>query len=237
MSLKIEPVLCRAGTMDNYAYIITDTKSGETAVIDPSEAKPIIRRCTELGVKPRYILITHHHYDHVGGNEELKNNFHAKIIGPEAEKHLIPGIDLGVKNGDVFELGSSKAEVISVPGHTLGHILWYFPAEKVLFTGDVLFNLCIGGLFEGTPLMMWESLQKIKALPDDVKFYPGHEYTMQCLNFDQLGNAEPAMVQYAEHAAKRLQEGYPVAPVSLGIEKKVNPYLKIDSLNKFERLF
>ena len=237
MSLKVNPVLCRAGVMDNYAYIITDEKTGVSAVIDASEAEPVILKCRELGLKPQYILTTHHHFDHVGGNEELKALYNLLIIGPEEEKNLIPGIDKGVGGGETLFLGKTKIEVISAPGHTLGHVLWYFPDEKLLFTGDVLFNLCIGGIFEGTTEQMWESLQKIKALPDDVLFYPGHEYTAHCLADAIKRENSVAMQAYAEHARKCLAAGLPVAPVSLEMEKQCNPYLRIENKKNFEQLF
>ncbi len=237
MSLKINPVLCRAGVMDNYAYIVTDEETGISAVIDASEAAPIVRRCRELDITPQYILTTHHHFDHVGGNEELKTLYNLKIFGPEAESGLIPGIDRGVRDGERFYLWKRAVEVIGAPGHTLGHVLWYFPDDKVLFTGDVLFNLCIGGIFEGTPKQMWNSLQKIKRLPDNTDFYPGHEYTVHCLA-DALkhGNSESLRI-YSAHAKGRLANGLPVAPVNLNLEKRCNPYLQIEDEKIFERFF
>ena len=134
-------------------------------------------------------------------------------------------------------MGKAKVEAISAPGHTLGHVLWYFPDEKLLFTGDVLFNLCIGGIFEGTPEQMWQSLKKIKALPDDVLFYPGHEYTAHCLTDAIRRENSKAMQDYAAHAQKRLAAGLPVAPVSLKMEKQCNPYLRIEDKKTFEQLF
>ena len=177
-NLKIEPILCRAGSMDNYAWLLIDEESGQSAVVDPSEAAPIINRCQELNVKPDYIFNTHHHYDHTDANLELKQLYSAKIVGGAADYKRIPGLDIALEDGDIFNLGESQAQIIRVDGHTIGHILWYFPEAKALFTGDTLFNLCIGGLFEGTAEMMFESLQKIKELPNDVNFYPGHEYTI-----------------------------------------------------------
>lgn len=233
MSLKINPVLCRAGTMDNYAYIITDVDTGKTAIVDASEAEPIKQACKSLNVKPSYILTTHHHFDHVGGNAELKAEYGLQIVGPEAEKSLIPEIDITVNDGDEFKLGNSKAEVISAAGHTRGHILWYFPEDKVLFTGDVLFNLCIGGIFEGTPEQMWNSLQKIKSLPDDVAFYAGHEYTAGALRAAMSVTPPQLMDRYLQAAYSRLTEKRPDASVTLGLEKQCNPYLKIDNKELF----
>lgn len=226
MSLIVNPVLCRAGVMDNYAYVIIDKQSRECAVVDASEALPIIQKCQALNVKPRAILTTHHHFDHVGGNEELKRFFGLKVIGPQQEAMLIPAFDKGVKEGDIFILGESKAKIIVAPGHTKGHVLYYFEQDKVLFTGDVLFNLCIGGLFEGTKNEMKQSLEKIKALPDDVLFYPGHEYTMACLSDALALNPSAALKDYASIVQERLHQNLPAAPISLGLEKLSNPYLK-----------
>lgn len=235
MSLTVNPVLCRAGVMDNYAYIITDDSTGICAVVDASEAAPIIDFCERYDLTPSYILTTHHHFDHIGGNEELKAKYGLQIVGPLAEKNLIPLMDIGLQEGDIFKLGKSEAEVIAAPGHTIGHILYYFREDKILFTGDVLFNLCVGGIFEGTPEEMWHSLQKIKALPDDVMFYPGHEYTMHSLaglnaDFEDMGSA---MKEYYDIAVSRLENNQPVAPISLGLEKKCNPYLRISNLKDF----
>ncbi len=226
MSLKIEPVLCLKGTMDNYAYILIDEATRQSAIIDAAEAAPILKKCQELGIKPSYILTTHHHFDHVGGNEELKEIFHLEVLGPLAEAALIPGFDRGFVDGDEFALGESRAKIMSAPGHTKGHVLYYFEQDKALFTGDVLFNLCVGGLFEGTKQEMKASLQKIMKLPDDVLFYPGHEYTLQCLN-DAFSYADsPDLRDYAARAESRLAQNFPVAPVRLGVEKKCNPYLQ-----------
>lgn len=237
MSLKIKPVLCRAGAMDNYAYIITDEASGITAVVDASEAEPIKIMCDALKLKPSYILTTHHHFDHVGGNAELKAEYGLKVVGPETEKSLIPELDIALKDGDYFCLGESKAQVIAAPGHTLGHVLWYFPDDKVLFTGDVLFNLCIGGIFEGTPEQMWNSLQKIKALPDDVAFYAGHEYTAGAMRMAMARGQTPAMEKYLAMAYSRLTRKEPNMPITLGLEKQCNPYLMINDKEQFLQIF
>lgn len=237
MSLRIKPVLCRAGVMDNYAYIITDEATGIAAVVDASEAEPIKIMCEALKLKPSYILTTHHHFDHVGGNAELKSLYGLKVVGPETEKSLIPELDIALKDGDDFCLGESKAQVIAAPGHTLGHVLWYFPDDKVLFTGDVLFNLCIGGIFEGTPEQMWNSLEKIKALPDDVAFYPGHEYTAGALRMAMARGQTPALEKYLAIAYSRLTKKEAYAPITLGLEKQCNPYLMINDQEQFLQIF
>ena len=210
MSLKIYTVLCRAGSMDNYSYILIDGPSGTCAVVDPSEPAPIIAKLEQLNCRPQYILNTHHHFDHTDGNLELKNLYNAKVVGNQYDAARIPGFDIGVEPGKTFSLGTSTAEIIDVSAHTQNHILYYFKDAKALFTGDTLFNLCIGGLFEGTPEQMFAALQKIKALPDDTLFYPGHEYTA-------FGAPEarrqlpdsPELAAYLEHAARRLNLGRP----------------------------
>lgn len=230
--LSITPILCRAGKMDNYAYLLVDETTGVGAVLDASEAKPVLEECERQKIIPQFLLNTHHHFDHVEGNKELKDLFKAKIVGALKDKDRIEGLDIGLEEGDVFKIGDSEAQIIGADGHTIGHILWYFPKDKVLFTGDTLFNLSIGGLFEGTPEQMWHTLQKIKKLPDDVLFYPGHEYTVYGIN-DLQGIAEQ---NYAMRARERLSQGLPVAPVSLGEEKICNPYLSVDNLSDFWRL-
>lgn len=235
--LKVYPILCRAGIMDNYAYLLIDDSTGISAVIDPSEAAPIIKKCQELGIKPDYILNTHHHFDHTDANIELKQLYGAKVVANENDAGRIPGFDIGVKPGDTFSLGQSLAEIIDVSAHTQGHILWYFPQDKVVFTGDTLFNLCIGGLFEGTVEEMFIALQKIKQLPDDVLFYPGHEYTLpsipQALHL--LPNSQ-ALSHYVKNAQQRLKQGLPVAPIPLGLEKQCNPYLFARSLSELQQI-
>lgn len=278
--MKIETILCREGTMDNYAYLIIDEETGVSAIIDAPEVTNIANRCKKFGVRPKYILNTHHHFDHTDANLELKEIFGAQVVGAVYDEHRIPGIDITVKEGDIFKIGNLEAHIIKAPGHTKGHILWYFPKESasmphlssasvlnssctdmytpglraedrlpsediktdshkgILFTGDVLFNLCVGGLFEGTSAEMMESLAKIKALPDDVMFYPGHEYTIHAAGFAiQSGKGIPEVSEYINIAQERLDKGLPVGPISLGMEKKCNPYLRANTLEEIADLF
>ncbi|MFI3241982.1 MAG: hydroxyacylglutathione hydrolase [Alphaproteobacteria bacterium] len=225
--MRIETIWCSKGFMDNLSYIVIDDKTNTAAVIDPADASLIIKRCKELNIELQYILNTHHHYDHTDGNLELKAHFNAKVVAANKDAHRIPGFDIGVDDGDVFELGSLKADIIDVSAHTQGHILWYFKDEKALFTGDTLFNLCVGGLFEGTPQEMRKALDKIKKLPDDIMFYAGHEYTMHGADDAVRINKNSKEIQeYLKNAQSRLSQNLPVCPILLGLEKKVNPYLR-----------
>lgn len=238
MPLKIYPVLCRAGKMDNYSYILTDEATGVTAVIDPSEASPIIAKLEQLGLKPQHILNTHHHFDHTDDNLTLKEKYGAKIVANEQDKQRIPGFDIGVEPGGTFLLGSSIAQIIDASAHTQGHILWYFPQDKALFTGDTLFNLCIGGLFEGTPEQMFAALQKIKQLPGDTLFYPGHEYTPHgAHDAFTFNNGNQDIQNYLAKAKANLGQGLPAGPFTLDEEKRCNPYLRAQNISEFKNLF
>ncbi len=235
--LNIIPVLCRPQTMDNYAYIITDKATQISAVIDPSEATPVINKCQELNISPKFVINTHHHFDHTDGNEAVAAKFNAKIVCNQADSHRIDNAEIFLTPNNFFELGESKALIIDASAHTQGHILIYFPDDKVLFTGDTLFNLCIGGLFEGTPEQMFEVLSKIKSLPDETSFYPGHEYTLGCAQFAyNYNHGNQDIKSYLTKAQKRLAQNLPVAPVTLGEEKLCNPYLEASSLDEFKRL-
>lgn len=235
--LKVDYVLCRPDRMDNYSYIITDSDTDISAVIDPSEATPIIKKCDELGIKPQYILNTHHHFDHTDGNLELAQKYGAKIVCNESDKHRIEGAEIFIKDNQSFALGDSVAKIIDVSAHTQGHIVFYFEQDKILFTGDTLFNLCIGGLFEGTPKQMFTALSKIKAFPDDVMFYPGHEYTFSAANFaHKHNNGNKSITDYLIKAKTNLETTGHVFPISLGEEKLCNPYLKATTLEEFTKL-
>lgn len=235
--LKVTPVLCRPDYMENYAYIIQDKTTGISAVIDPSEAAPVIAKCEELGIKPEFILNTHHHFDHVDGNIEIAEKYNARIACNQADMYRINGAEIPLIPDETFTIGNSVAEIIDVSAHTQGHILYYFKDDKILFTGDTLFNLCIGGLFEGTQEQMFAALQKIKKLPDDVVFYPGHEYTQGGARFAFSYNHGNAAIQnYLAKARQRLEQGLPVAPIALGEEKQCNPYLEAATLDEFKKL-
>ena len=172
--MKVEIIPC---LKDNYSYIIIDEKNKKTCVVDPSESDPIINFLLKNNLKLDYILNTHHHLDHVGGNLDLKQKYNAKILGFEEDKDRIPGIDILLKKNQNFSIGNFEFKVLFVPGHTSGHIAFYFEKENVVFTGDTLFSLGCGRVFEGTNIEMFESLKLLKNLPSKTNIYCGHEYT------------------------------------------------------------
>ena len=149
--MQVQPILC---LKDNYAYIISDKNFKTVGVIDPSEANPVIQFLKKNDLKLSYILNTHHHFDHIGGNIELKKKFNCKIVGFKDDQHRIPGIDIMLKNDEIWTFGSSKVKIIHIPGHTLGHICFFFEKEKIAFTGDTLFSLCCGRIFLGSHKQM-----------------------------------------------------------------------------------
>lgn len=229
MTHQIIPILCNEKHMANYAYLITADNSPNTIIIDAAEANPILAELEQRHLTPSHILTTHHHFDHVEGNIALKEKYNCEIIAPEKEFNKIPGATPAVKEGDILNINGLEIKVIEAPGHTLGHVLYYLPKELKLFTGDVLFNLCVGGLFEGTPSQMFTSLQKIKSLPDTTEIFPGHEYTRSCLPKDFA--TTPQAKAYINKMLAREQGLF--APATLQEEKEFNPYLKANTLSEF----
>ncbi len=224
--VSVDIILCRAGSMNNYAYLLVDEKTGKSAIVDPSEVTPIVKVLEAKGIELDYILNTHHHYDHTDGNIELQKITGAKIVGNKKDAARIPGINIEVE--DEFLLGESKAKIIEIEGHTKGHIAFYFEESKDIFTGDVLFSLGCGGMFEGTPEEMCESLEKLSQLPDSVRVYPGHEYTMHCASFAlYVDRDNQNLVNYVMEAKEKQQKGLPTIPSTIGKEKKCNPYMRV----------
>jgi len=224
--MHVTPIPC---LKDNYAYIIFDNSTKTTGVIDPSEAKPIITFLKKENLKLNYILNTHHHFDHIGGNIELKKIYNAKIIGFEGDKHRIPGIDITIKNNEIFKFGNSIIKVFHIPGHTLGHICFFFEKEKIVFTGDTLFSLGCGRIFEGSHEQMLTSLNKIKKLPRNTKIYCGHEYTYKnaefCMKYDSY-NID--LEKKFKEIKKLRSQNLPTLPSSLEEELKSNIFLRCD---------
>ncbi|MEQ8328385.1 MAG: hydroxyacylglutathione hydrolase [Parvibaculum sp.] len=217
---------------DNYGYLVHEPSSGKTATIDTPEVKPILAALAERGWTLTHILNTHHHFDHAGGNAELKEKTGCTVIGPKGEKDKIPGIDRPVGEGDIVELGAARARVIEVPGHTSGHIAYSFDEEHIAFVGDTLFALGCGRLFEGTPQQMWTSLGKLMTLPDDTIVYCAHEYTQANARFAL--SVEPqnaALVARAKEIDEKRSRGEWTVPTTIGLEKKTNPFLRAASID------
>jgi len=222
--LAIEPVACLS---DNYAYLIHAPDAGLCAVVDPSEPAPVRKALAAHGLKLTHILNTHHHFDHTGGNIALKEEFGAEIVGPAKDRDRIPGIDVGVTEDAPWQFGSRSVRVLEIPAHTRAHIAFIFDDDHAVFTGDTLFAMGCGRLFEGTPGMMWNSLSKLMRLPDDTRVYCGHEYTLNNGRFAltlEPGNTD-LQSRMEEVRALRAKD-QPTIPSTIGLEKRTNPFLR-----------
>ena len=232
--MRIEIIKC---LQDNYSYLIIDKNNLKACVVDPSEASPIINFVEKKKLKLVYILNTHHHYDHVGGNLELKRKYNSKVIGFKEDKKRIPGIDILVEDNQIWNEDNFEAKIYHVPGHTSGHIAFHFFKEKKLFIGDTLFSLGCGRIFEGTNEEMFNSLNKIKRIPDDTEIYCGHEYTLQnskfCLAHDSTNlNLKNKILEIE----RKLKNGLPTIPTFLKDELKCNIFLKAKDVKSFSKL-
>ena len=215
---------------DNYSYIIRDKKTNITGCIDPSVAKDIVNLLQNKGIDLNFILNTHHHQDHVGGNQELKEIYNCKIIGCYDDQNRIPGIDIKLKDSEEFNIGQSVFKVIYTPGHTIGHICFYFMDQNFLFCGDTIFSLGCGRLFEGSYEQMTESILKIRSLPDSTKIYCGHEYTESNAKFAEfLDPGDDLLKNKILNIKKDRSESKPTIPAILEEEKKLNPFMKFDN--------
>lgn len=215
---------------DNYIYLIHEPASGLTAVVDPAETAPVLAALAEHGWRLTHVLNTHHHYDHVDGNEALKAATGCTIVGPAADRDRIPGIDLALAEGETLPFGNTQAAVFDVPGHTRGHIAYWFADDQALFCGDTLFALGCGRLFEGTPAQMWTSLSKLRSLPPATRVYCAHEYTQSNARFAlnvEPGNA--ALVARSAEIDRKRAANQPTVPSTLAEELATNPFLRPDS--------
>jgi hydroxyacylglutathione hydrolase len=214
---------------DNFGYLIHDPATGATASIDAPEAAPIVKALEREGWQLTDILVTHHHHDHVGGVAELKRKYNCRVVAPHDKSTAIANVDLRVANGDVVKVGGLLARVLETPGHTLDHISYVFDGEKALFAADTLFSIGCGRVFEGNYPMMWDSLLKLRALPDDFRLYCGHEYTAANVKFALTVESDnPALTARAAEVAKLRAENKPTVPTLLGEEKKANVFLRAD---------
>ena len=232
--MRIEIIPC---LQDNYSYLVIDKKNNTACVIDPSEANPIIEYLDNNKIKLKFILNTHHHYDHVGGNQKLKEKYGASIIGYKGDKERIPGIDILVDDEETWIHENYEAKVIHIPGHTLGHICFYFYKEDSIFTGDTLFSLGCGKIFEGTYLQMFQSLGKLKKLPKNTKIFCGHEYTLSNSKFCLTHDADNKNLKNKIlEIKKKLINNLPTIPTTIKEELECNIFLRANNLESFSKL-
>jgi hydroxyacylglutathione hydrolase len=214
---------------DNFAVLVHDPVSGATASIDAPDAAPIRAELETRGWKLTHILVTHKHLDHVEGIKPLRQAYDVTVIGPQKSAAETGLYDQSVGDGDILEFAGAEVRVIETPGHTLDHVSYYLPGQKLAFVADTLFALGCGRVFEGTPEMMWESLKKLRALPDETVVYCGHEYTLA--NAEFAISIEPDNAALAARAAKiraLRADGKPTLPTTIGRERETNPFLRAD---------
>ena len=232
--MKIEIIKC---LQDNYSYLIIDEVEQIACVVDPSEAKPIINFLQNKSINLKYILNTHHHYDHVGGNLKLKQKYNCEVIGFKGDKVRVPEIDILLEDNQIWKKDNFEAQIYHIPGHTTGHIAFHFFKEKKIFTGDTLFSLGCGRIFEGTYEQMFHSLKKIKKLPKDTEIYCGHEYTLQNSNFCLA--EDPNNLKLKEKIIEineKIKNDLPTIPSILNDELECNIFLKANDLESFSKL-
>ena len=211
---------------DNYTYLLRDHESGTTAVVDPGEAEPVASALGDAGWQLDYILLTHHHEDHIAGVGSLKEPG-VRIVGGAPDRHRLPPLDVALSPGDRWQLGTRPLETLDVSGHTVGHIALWFHEDEVLFSGDSLFVMGCGRIFEGTPDQMWESLCRIAALPPGTSVYCGHEYTLANAEFCESvsGSHKPTRERASEIRDLRAR-GLPTVPTTVGRERETNVFLR-----------
>ena len=214
---------------DNYAYLVRERASAATAIVDPSEAAPVLAAAAARGWRLTHVLNTHHHPDHSGGNLELKAATGCTIVGPAPDRDRIPGIDLALDDGETFDLGRARARVLFIPGHTRGHIAFWFADDTALFCGDTLFAMGCGRMFEGTAPQMWASLDKLRRLPPETRVYCGHEYTQANARFAvTIEPGNPELAARAKQVDGLRAQGRPTIPSTMAEERATNPFLRAD---------
>ena len=219
---------------DNYAWLLKDSETGATAIVDPADAEPIIAAIEKAGGRLDMILLTHHHNDHIGGVEEVRARFNCPVVGAAADAHRLPKLDQAVKEGDTVKLGNASAQVIDTPGHTIGQINFFFPDGPILLSGDTLFSLGCGRLIEGTAGQMFASLRKLAALPGNTLVCCGHEYTESNAKFALSIDPDNAALKAMVGAVGKLRAaGKPSVPSLMADEMKANPFLTAPDVASF----
>ena len=231
--MLVETIKC---LKDNFSYILID-QNKNACVIDPSESEPIINFVEKNNIKIKYILNTHHHFDHIGGNKEIKKKYNAKIVAYKNDLHRIPDVDISLKNNQIWTAENFKSKIIHIPGHTNGHICFFFENEKIAFTGDTLFSLGCGRIFEGTYEEMFSSLKKLKELPKETKIYCGHEYTLKnsefCLKYDKNNKRLQNKINEIKN---KVNNNIPTVPSTIDDEIACNIFLRAKTLGEFSKL-
>ena len=231
--MLVETIRCLE---DNFSYILID-QNKNACVIDPSESEPIINFVEKNNIKIKYILNTHHHFEHIGGNKDIKKKYNAKIVAYKNDLHRIPDVDISLKNNQIWTAENFKSKIIHIPGHTNGHICFFFENEKIAFTGDTLFSLGCGRIFEGTYEEMFSSLKKLKELPKETKIYCGHEYTLKnsefCLKYDKNNKRLQKKINEIKN---KVNNNIPTVPSTIDDEIACNIFLRAKTLGEFSKL-
>ena len=226
MAAQLRLFLC---LQDNYGVLIHDQATGATAAIDDPEAAAVEAALKGNGWKLTDILVTHHHGDHTGGIEALKQRYGCRVVAPRREAEKIPAVDETVGEGDTVKVGNLSAHVLETPGHTLGQIAYWFHGDKLVFVGDTLFSIGCGRVIEGTPEMMWGSLAKLRDLPGDTRIFCGHEYTQANIRFALTVEPDNATLRARKEAVDKLvAEKRPTIPSTIDEERQANPFLRAD---------
>jgi len=232
--MKVEIIKC---LQDNYSYLLIDEETNSACVIDPSESKPIINYTENNNINLKFILNTHHHFDHIGGNKVLKKKYNSKVIGFKKDKNRIPGIDIELDDKEIWKNNQFEAKIYHIPGHTSGHVCYHFFNQNFLFTGDTLFSLGCGRIFEGTYEEMFSSLQLIKSFPAETKIYCGHEYTLKnsefCIKYDENNSK---LREKIGSIKKKIEKGLPTIPSTIKEELDCNIFLRSKDIESFSKL-
>jgi hydroxyacylglutathione hydrolase len=222
---------------DNYGVLLHDPATGATAAIDAPEAAAVERALQQTGWRLTDILVTHHHGDHTAGIPDLKRRYSCRVVAPRAEASRIADVDVHVAEGDEVKVGELVGRVLDTPGHTRGHVSYSFKRERLAFVGDTLFSIGCGRLLEGTPEMMWRSLEKLRRLADDTAIYCGHEYTASNVAYAcSIDPDNAALKARADEVTRMRERGEPTLPTRMNVEKAANPFLRADAPELAKRL-